>query len=322
MAKLLITGGAGFIGSNLVEAFVRAGDKVVVVDDFSTGARRNLQDLKPSECKVIEGDIRDVALLKKAAKGCDYLLHLASHPSIPDSVEDPQASIDVAVNGTLAALIAARDMKVKRFIYASSSAVYGESPVLPKEESMLASPNTPYGAGALMGEELARVFYMSYRLETVCLRLFNVYGPRQAVTGSHAGVVGRFCANVLREEKTTVFGDGKQSRDFVHIDDVVEAFRLACTAPKAEGEVFNIASGSRVSIGGMLTLFANLLDEELNTNYIDGRQADVRHALGEILKAQEVLGFRPRVSFAEGLTKTLIWYKKNLGKGLRITKRL
>jgi nucleoside-diphosphate-sugar epimerase len=317
MAKYLVTGGAGFIGSNIVESLVQGGDKVIVYDNFSSGSKKNVQDYKQTEVKIVEGDVGDAKTLRKAARGCDYLLHLAGSAGVESSVNNPQDTLESTFQGTLNALMAARDLRVKRFIYASSCAVYGESPVLPKEETMLATPFSPYGAAALLGEELSRVFYATYRLETVCLRLFNAYGPRQAVTGDSAGVVSHFCSSILRGETPTIYGDGKQSRDFVYITDVVEAFRLACTAPKAEGEVFNIASGSRMSVSGLLNCFSTLLDKEILGDMQEARTSDVRHSLAEVLKAQEVLGYRPRVSIAEGLTKSLVWYKKNLGKAVK-----
>jgi nucleoside-diphosphate-sugar epimerase len=322
MAKYLVTGGAGFIGSNLVDALVKGGDKVVVLDDFSTGSKKNIQDHRASDVKVHEADVRDEKEVRKAAKGCDYLLHVACPPGVEPSVKDPKTAIEIATIGTLNCLIAARDMKVKRVIFASTCAVYGESPVLPKEETMLPTPYAPIGAGALMSEELTRVFYTTYRLETVSLRLFNVFGPRQATEGGHAGVIGAFCAAILRGENPPVFGDGKQSRDFIYVSDVIEAFRLACLAPKAEGEVFNIASGSRLSVAGLLTMFGTLLEREITPAFGDARPSDVRHGLADIVKAQEVLGFRPRVRIAEGLAKTLVWYKKNLGKGVKVKPRI
>ncbi len=317
MAKYIVTGGAGFLGSNLVESLVANGDKVVVFDDFSTGSKKNVQDYKQTEVRVVEGDVRDAKALRKATRGCDYMLHLASLLGVEQSVKEPEETLDVAFTGTMNALVAARDLRVKRFIFSSSCAVYGESPVLPKEETMLPAPYNPYGAGSLLGEELSRVFYSTYRLETVCLRLFNVYGPRQATTGRSAGVVGRFCEAVLREKTPEIYGDGKQSRDFVYVSDVVEAFRLACTAPKAEGEVFNIASGARMSVSGLLNCFTTLLESEVVGENKEARTSDVRHSLAEIVKAQEVLGYRPRVSIGEGLARTLVWYKKNLGKAVK-----
>lgn len=322
MAKYLVTGGAGFVGSNLVEALVAAGDKVIAYDDLSTGSKRNLQDFKPSDVKLIQADVCDEKELRKAAKGADFILHLASLPSVEDSVKDPQRTLKVAFDGTLNALMAARDLRVKRVVLASSCAVYGETPVLPKEENMLPTPCSPLGAAALLGEQLCRVFYETYRLETVSIRLFNVYGPRQSIEGPSSGVVARFCADILREQVPVVYGDGKQSRDFVFVSDVVEAFRLACAAPKAEGEVFNIAAGSRMSISGLLTWFSTLLEKEILPKYDEARPAEIRHSLAEIVKAQEVLGFRPRIGIAEGLTRTLLWYRKFLGKAVKLGKRI
>ncbi|MFV1958039.1 MAG: NAD-dependent epimerase/dehydratase family protein [Planctomycetota bacterium] len=318
MAKYLVTGGAGFIGSNLVEALVASGDKVVVYDDFRRGLRRNVQDYRQTEVRVVEGDVLDAKTLRRAAKGCDYLLHLAGIPGVERSVKHPKVTIEVAATGTLNALMAAHDMKIKRVIYASSCAVYGESPVLPKEEAMLPAPYSPYGAAMLLGEDLARVFYATYRVETVCLRLFNVYGPRERVDDAESSVVNQFISSILRGKQPFIHGDGKQSRDFVHVSDVVEAFRLACTAPKAEGEAFNIASGSRVSILGLLAMFNQLLDLEIQPEFRDARLADVRHSLAETLKAQEVLGFRPRMNLHEGLVKTMIWLRRALGKSVKL----
>lgn len=318
MAKYLVTGGAGFIGSNLVEALVAGGDRVVVYDDFHRGQKRNVQDYKQTEVRVVEGDVRDAKTLRRAAKGCDYLLHLAGIPGVVRSVKNPHDTLEVAAMGTLNALTAARDMKVKRFVYASSCAVYGESPILPKEETMLPTPYSPYGAAMLVGEDLARVFYTTYRIETVCLRLFNVYGPRDVPDDPYSGLITRFIVAVLRAQTPQIYGDGKQSRDFIHVSDVVEAFRLACTAPKAEGEVFNIASGSRVSVTGLLAVFNQLLDLEVQGAYHDARPSDVRHSLAETIKAQEVLGFRPRMGFHEGLVKTMLWYRRALGKSVKL----
>ena len=306
MAKYLVTGGAGFVGSNLVEALVASGDKVVILDDFSTGSQKNVQDYKQTEVRVVEGDIRDDKAVRKAMRGCDFVLHLALPSSVEASVKDPEPTLETAFRGSLNVLSAARDLKVKRLIFASSCAVYGESPVLPKEESMLPTPFSPYGAACLLSEELSRVFYATYRLETVCLRLFNVYGPRQDPLADQ-GVVGRFCAASLKGVDPVIYGDGKQSRDFVYVGDVVEAFRLACTAPKAEGEVFNIASGSRMSVSGLVTYLSTLLDEEITPVFKDARSSDVRHSLAETVKAQEVLGFRPRMPLHEGLVRTSRW---------------
>jgi nucleoside-diphosphate-sugar epimerase len=318
MPKYFVTGGAGFIGSHLVDALVASGDKVVVYDDLSSGYKRNVQDHKPADVRLVEEDVRDEKALRRAAKGCDFIFHLAGIPGVERSVKKPEETLEVAFLGTMNVLMAARDLKIKRVVYASSCAVYGESPVLPKEENMLPSPYNPYGGAALAGEELCRVFYTSYRIETVCLRIFNAYGPRQAWESPECPVVARFCASILKGEVPVIFGDGKQSRDFIYVTDVVDAFRLACTAPKAEGEVFNVASGSRVSVSGLLTLFGQLLEKEILPHFQDARPADVRHSLAETVKAQEVLGFRPRVGIHEGLVKAMLWYRKALGKSVKM----
>ena len=318
MPKYLVTGGAGFLGSNVVDALLAAGDKVTVYDDFSTGSKKNVFDWNPKDVKVVEGDVRDAKDLVKVAKGCDYLLHFASIPGVQRSVDDPEATLSVNVIGTMNALLAAREAKVKRVIVASSAAVYGESPVLPKEETMLPTPYSPYGAGMLAGEDLARVFYTTYRLETVCLRFFNLYGPRQDVASEHSGVVARFVQCLLTGKTPVVYGDGKQSRDFTYVSDAVDAVRLACTAPKAEGEVFNIGTGNRVTVSGLLNLIGTLLEREIVPTYADPRPGDIRHSLAEVTKAQEVLGFRPRVSIQVGLVKTLAWYRRALGKNVKL----
>jgi len=319
MPKYLVTGGAGFIGSNVVDALLAAGDKVTVYDDFSTGLKKNVFDWNPKDVKVVEGDVRDAKSLVKVAKGCDYLLHFAAIPGVTRSVEDPETTLSVNVMGTMNALLAAREAKVKRVIFASSAGVYGESPVLPKEETMLPTPYSPYGASMLAGEDLARVFYTTYRLETVCLRFFNVYGPRQDPGSEHSGVVARFIHHVLSGKVPVIYGDGKQSRDFTYVSDAVDSIRLACTAPKAEGEVFNIGTGNRVTVSGLLNMLGTLLEREIVPTYAEPRPADIRHSLAEVTKAQEVLGFRPRVSIQQGLVKTLAWYRRTLGKNIKLS---
>jgi len=318
-SKYLVTGGAGFIGSNVVDALLAMGEKVTVYDDFSTGSRKNVFDWNPRDVKVVEGDVRDVKALAKTAKGCDYLLHFAAVPGVVKSVDDPETVLSVNVMGTMNALLAAREAKVKRVIFASSAAVYGESPVLPKEETMLPTPYSPYGASMLAGEDLARVFYTTYRLETVCLRFFNVYGPRQDPMSEQSGVVARFIHQILSGKTPVVFGDGKQSRDFTYVSDAVDAVKLACTAPKAEGESFNIGTGNRVTVSGLLNIIGGLLEKEIIPTYAEPRSADIRHSLAETTKAQEVLGYRPRVAIQIGLMKTLAWYKRVHGKNIKLT---
>src|SRR5262245_24334703 len=319
MAKYLVTGGAGFLGSHIVEALLGSGEKVCVFDDFSTGSKRNVADWPAKDVKVVDGDVRDAKAIVRAAKGCDYLLHFAAVPGVAKSVEDPETTLEVNVTGTIHALLAAREAKIKRVVFASSAAVYGESPVLPKEETMLPTPFSPYGASALAGEDLARVFYTTYRLETVCLRLFNCYGPRQDPNNPSSGVIAQFVHAVLTGKTPTIYGDGKQSRDFTYVSDVVDATRLACTAPKAEGEVFNIGTGNRVTVSGLLNILGQLLEREIQPAYVDPRPGDIRHSLAEVTKAQEVLGYRPRVSIQQGLVKVLAWYRRTLGKSVKMT---
>jgi nucleoside-diphosphate-sugar epimerase len=318
MAKYLVTGGGGFLGSNVVDALLAAGEKVVVYDDFSSGSKKNCFDWNPKEVKVVEGDVRDGKDLLKHTRGCDYLLHFAAVPGVVRSVSDPETTLSVNVMGTMNALLAAREAKVKRVIMASSAAVYGESPVLPKEETMLPTPFSPYGASMLAGEDLARVFYTTYRLETVCLRFFNVYGPRQDGSGENAPVVARFVHMLLTGKVPVVYGDGKQSRDFTYASDAVDAVRLACTAPKAEGEVFNVGSGNRVTVSGLLNILGMLLEREVLPTYADPRPADIRHSLAEVTKAQEVLGYRPRISIQQGLVRTLAACRRALGKNVKL----
>src|SRR5262245_16050382 len=318
MPKYLVTGGAGFLGSNVVDALLAAGDKVTVYDDFSTGSKKNVFDWNPKDVKVVEDDVRDVKALSRAAKGCDYLLHFAAVQGVSRSVEDPETTLAVNIIGTMNALLAAREAKVKRVIVASSAAVYGESPVLPKEETMLPMPFSPYGASMLASEELARVFYTTYRLETVCLRFFNLYGPRQDPASENSGVVARFIHSLLTGKTPVVFGDGKQSRDFTYVSDAVDAVRLACTAPKAEGEVFNIGTGNRVTVSGLLNILGSLLEREIVPTYADPRPADIRHNLGEVTKAQEVLGYRPRIAIQQGVVRTLAASRRSLGKSVKL----
>ena len=319
MSKYLVTGGAGFIGSNVVDALLAMGEKVTVYDDFSTGSKKNVFDWNPKDVKIVEGDVRDAKALARTAKGCDYLLHFAAVPGVVKSVDDPETTLSVNVMGTMNALLAAREAKVKRLIFASSAAVYGESPVLPKEETMLPTPYSPYGASMLVGEDLARVFYTTYRLETVCLRFFNVYGPRQDPMSDQSGVIARFVHQILSGKVPLVYGDGKQSRDFTYVSDAVDAVKLACTAPKAEGECFNIGTGNRVTVSGLLNIIGGLLEREIIPTYGDPRSSDIRHSLAETTKAQEVLGYRPRVSMQVGLLKTLAWYRRVHGKNIKLS---
>ncbi|MHC4407597.1 MAG: NAD-dependent epimerase/dehydratase family protein, partial [Planctomycetota bacterium] len=306
MSKYLITGGAGFLGLNLVYHLLGQGEKVVVYDNFSTGKKKWTREFT-KDVKLVEGDILDLKELKKAARSCDYVVHLAGQCSVLKSVKDPATSLQINAMGTLEALIAARDAKVKRFIYVGSAAAYGESPSLPKVESMNDTPLSPYAVSTIAAENQCRVFFNTYGLQTVILRAFNVFGPYQDTTGPYAPVVSKFIQNLIDSKQPVVCGDGKQSRDFVHVDDLLEAIKSACIAPKAEGELYNIGTGSRITVNGLVNLINGILGKEIQPKYEEARPGDIRHSLADITKAQEMLGFRPRVSIMDGLSTTIEW---------------
>jgi len=310
MSKYLITGGAGFIGLNLVYHLLGQGEKVVVYDNFSSGKKKWTREFN-KDAKVIEGSVLDVKELKKAARSCDYVVHLAGQASVLKSVKDPNESLEINAMGTLQSLIAARDAKVKRFIYVGSATAYGESPSLPKVETMNDMPLSPYAVSTIAAENQCRVFFNTYGLQTVILRAFNVFGPYQETTGAYAPVVSSFIQALLDSKQPVVCGDGKQSRDFVHVDDLIEAIKSACIAPKAEGELYNIGTGSRITVNGLVNLINGVLGKEIQPKYEEARPGDIRHSLADITKAQEMLGFRPRVSIMDGLTTTIDWYRKN-----------
>ncbi len=317
MTKYLVTGGAGFIGSHLVERLVNDGHDVSVLDDFSTGRFDNIAHLEGRQLRVVEGDIRQRKSVDKAIAGAQYVLHHAALPSVARSVEDPASSNSVNVEGTLHVLEAARAAKVKRVVYASSSAAYGDTPTLPKVESMAPQPMSPYAVSKLAGEHYCRVYWGNYGLETVCLRYFNVFGPRQDPESEYAAVVPRFVTALLAKKRPTVYGDGKQTRDFTYIDNVVEANLLACTAGKAPGEVMNIACGDRVTIGGLANMIGEVVGTTLEPKMKPGRSGDVRHSLADITRAQDVMGYRVRVNLAEGLSRTADWYRERMKKPKR-----
>ncbi len=311
MAKYLVTGGAGFIGLNLVQQLLAQGEKVVLFDDFSTGDQKAVRDLPQKDLKLVEDTVLDVKAIKKCMRSVDFLVHLAGNNSVLESVKDPAKSLELNSVGTLNALIAARDGKAKRFIYVGSAAAYGESPSLPKIETMSEAPLSPYAVGSVAAEHQCRVFFNTYGLQTVVLRAFNLYGPHQATKGRSAGVVGRFIATLLDGRAPVISGDGKQSRDFVHVADLIEAIKSACIAPKAEGELFNIATGSRITINGLVNMLNGILGKEIQPKYEEARPGDIRHSLADSTKAQEMLGYRPRTSITDGFASTIEWYRKN-----------
>ncbi len=309
MAKILITGGAGFIGSNLVRAFLESGDDVSVLDNFSSGRQENLEGLEES-IRVFEADITRLDGIRSAFDGVEYVFHEAAVPSVPRSMEDPELSHDANSRGTLNVLIAARDAGVKRVIYAASSSAYGESPTLPKIETMSPAPKSPYAADKLHGEYLCQVFNSGFGLETVALRYFNVFGPRQAPDSDYAAAIPKFITRILGGLSPIVYGDGEQSRDFTHIDNVVAANVAAMTSAEAPGEVFNVGIGERITINALIQTIADVLERPVTIDYQPPRKGDVLHSLASIEKAGELLGYEPKVDLRRGLERTIAWYRE------------
>lgn len=307
----LVTGGAGFIGSHIAEALVKKGKSVIVLDNFVTGNPENLRHIR-SDLRLIRGDIRNLPLLKRALRGVNYVLHQAALRSVPRSVENPSDSNEVNVTGTLNVLLAAKSNGVKRVVYASSSSIYGDNPTLPKREDQKPSPVSPYAVSKLSGELYSRVFSKIFGVETVSLRYFNVFGPRQDPRSKYAAVVPLFMRQALRGEPLTIHGDGKQSRDFTYIDNVVEANLLALKARRANGEVFNVACGERFSLLQMAGLIERLLKKRLRRIHAASRAGDVRHTLADISRARRLLNWRPSVSFEEGIRRTLSYLEGRL----------
>jgi len=312
MTTYLVTGGAGFIGSNVVARLVKEeGSKVKVLDNFSTGKLENIAQFL-DKIELIKGDLTNFNIVKKALKDVDYCLHQAALPSVERSVNDPLLSNEVNITGTLNILIAARDLGVKRVIYASSSAIYGDTPVLPKREDMKPSPLSPYALTKLTGEEYCRLFYSIYGLPTISLRYFNVFGPNQDPTSTYAAVIPKFITVMLTGKAPTIYGDGGQSRDFTFVENVVEANILATESNEGIGQTFNIACGQRVTINELAKNIAKILNTDVKPIHVEPRAGDVRHSLADISKAQNLLGYEPQVGFEEGLSRTVQWYKNRL----------
>jgi nucleoside-diphosphate-sugar epimerase len=312
MAVYVVTGGGGFIGSHIVENLVRQRNTVVkVIDDFSTGKRENVEAFK-NDVEIIEADIADTKNLAQCLKGADYVIHQAAIPSVPKSILDPLKSHNANVNGTLNLLLACRDAGVKRVVYASSSSLYGDSPTLPKREGMMPNPLSPYGAQKLFAEMYCEVFTKAYGLETVSLRYFNVFGPRQDSTSQYSGVLALFIPAVLQGRRPTIYGDGLQSRDFTYVQNVVEANLLACKVPGVGGQVFNVACGDRITVNSMLHQINKIVGVDISPVYAEPRSGDIKHSQADITRAKEHLGYEPKVSFEEGLRATVEWYRKNL----------
>ncbi len=310
MALYLITGIAGFIGSSLARALLSRGDQVRGVDNLSTGNRENLKDIL-DRIDFRNADIGDLDAMHKACAGVDFVFHEAAIPSVPKSVLDPIGSNRANIDGTVNVLVAARDAKVKRVIYAASSSAYGDTPTLPKHEAMKPDPISPYAVAKLASEQYMISFYRCYGLETVCLRYFNIFGPRQDPTSQYSGVLAKFITQMLRGEPPTIFGDGEQSRDFTYIDNAVEANLLACKAPaeKVAGHVFNTATGRRVTLNETFKILQALTAYKGQPNYGPERGGDIKHSLADISKAEAGLGYKPKVDFEEGLRRTVEWYR-------------
>ena len=311
MTRALVTGGGGFIGSHLAEALLKKGHRVRILDDFSTGKRENLtfRNHTPS-LDIVEGDIRDLVLCQKAMEGVDYVFHQAALPSVQRSVEDPLGSNAVNVGGTLNVLLAARDAKVKRVMYASSSSIYGDTPTLPKKEDMSPTPLSPYALQKYTGEQYCRLFSQLYGLETVSLRYFNVFGPRQDPNSVYSAVIPRFIKALLHRRSPIVYGDGEQSRDFTYIDNVVQANVLAMSAQRLQGEIVNIACGQRISLNQLLGFLKQFIPSERPAVYEEARPGDVRHSLADISKAKDCLRFEPIASIETGLKRTVNFFRK------------
>jgi nucleoside-diphosphate-sugar epimerase len=315
MANYLVTGGAGFIGSHIVEALLRRGHTVRVLDNFSTGSPANVNQLHQlpdlaSRLEVVAGDIRSYHIVQEAVQGVEYVIHQAALPSVPRSVKDPLTSNEVNVTGTLNLLHAAQKAGVRRFVFASSSSVYGDNPKLPKVETMEPLPRSPYATAKLTGENYCRNFWHLYGLETVCLRYFNVFGPRQDPTSHYSAVIPKFIVAALHGQPLVVHGDGKQSRDFTYIDNVVNANLLACEGADAPGQVVNISCGERATLLDLVEEIQVLLGRPLTVHYEESRPGDVRHSQADIEKASRILGYKPHLYFREGLAETVAWYRE------------
>jgi Nucleoside-diphosphate-sugar epimerases len=307
--RFLVTGGAGFIGSNLVDRVLEQGHFVRVIDNFFTGKRENLSKaLSYKTFELIEADIRDLDVVRKACKEIDFVLHEAAIPSVPRSIDDPITTNDVNVNGTLNVLKASYENKVKRVVYAASSSAYGDTAVLPKKEDMFPSPLSPYAVSKLTGEYYCKVFSNVYGLETVSLRYFNIFGPRQDPNSTYAAVIPRFITAMLRNENPVVYGDGEQSRDFTYIENVIQANINACYARGVAGMVFNIACGTRFTLNTVLKLLETIFNKKANPKYLPPKKGDVKHSQADISNAAKYINYKILVDFEAGLRKAVDYF--------------
>jgi nucleoside-diphosphate-sugar epimerase len=309
MAHYLVTGGAGFIGSHLAEELLRRGETVRVVDNLSTGKRQNIAHIPSVE--FIEGDLADLDVARRAVKGIDYVLHQAAIPSVPRSVEDPITSNRANIDASLNVLVAARDAGVKRVVYAGSSSAYGNTPTLPKVETMAPAPLSPYALQKLVAEQYCQMFTRLYGLQTVTTRYFNVFGPRQDPSSPYSGVISIFISALCERRPPTIYGDGEHTRDFTYVANVVDGVLRACTADNASGEVINVATSGRISLNTLFNTIRNLVGSTVEPIYAEPRAGDVKDSQADISKAKRVLGYQPSVTFEAGLAKTVEWYRSS-----------
>ena len=307
MATYLVTGGAGFIGSHLVEELVRRGARVRVVDNLCTGKRQNIAHL--TSVDFVEGDLADLEVARRAVTGVDYVLHQAAIPSVPRSVQDPITSNRANIDASLNILVAARDARVKRLVYAGSSSAYGDTPTMPKIETMPTAPLSPYALQKLVAEQYCQMFTRLYGLETVTIRYFNVFGPRQDPSSPYSGVISLFISALCERRQPTIFGDGEHTRDFTYVANVVDGVLRACTAAGASGEVINVATGGRISLNTLFTTIRDLVAARVEPIYAAPRPGDVKDSQADISKARRILGYEPIVSFEDGLARTVAWYR-------------
>jgi nucleoside-diphosphate-sugar epimerase len=307
MAHYLVTGGAGFIGSHLSEELVRRGHRVGVADSLITGKRSNLDHVPDVE--FMQGDLADLDFARRAVDGCEFVLHQAAIPSVPRSVADPITSNRANVDATLNVLVAARDAGVRRLVFAGSSSAYGDTPTLPKHEEMPVNPLSPYALQKVVGEQYLQMFTRLYGLETVSIRYFNVFGPRQDPSSPYSGVISVFATAVLENRPPKIYGDGEQTRDFTYVANVVDGVLRACEAPGASGQIINVATGGRISLNQLFETMRALVGATVRPTYVEARAGDVRDSQADIRKAREILGYEPHVPFEEGLRHTVEWYR-------------
>ena len=311
--RYLVTGGAGFIGSNTVDELVRRGHSVVVLDDLSSGKEDNLAEIR-NKITFIKGNITDIEIVRKAMHEAEYVIHLAARTSVPRSVKDPIETNRINIDGTLNVLVAAKELKAKRVVFAASSSAYGETPTLPKVETMQPVPISPYGVTKYVGELYGQTFGRCYGLEHVSLRYFNIFGPRQDPSSPYSGVLAKFCTAFLEETEPVIFGDGEQSRDFTYVDNAVQANLLACEAPNAAGKVFNVGTGGRFTLNQTVALLGKISGNELKPKYEPPRDGDIRDSQADISQAKQYLEYDPQVGFEEGLSRTFEWYRTTQAK--------